>query len=93
MAKLEDMLRATLHSACLPGWLNMQVTSEQHIPKSKRQKVFLLSTRNIWDSLAINFAVRYKVFQLAKLGDIEGTRDNVDCDMSLSLPRPLGLFC
>ncbi len=31
MAKLGDMSRVTLYSACLQGWLNMRVTSEQHV--------------------------------------------------------------
>ncbi len=32
VAKLRGMSRATLYSVCLPGWLNIRVTSEQHVP-------------------------------------------------------------
>ncbi len=77
MAKTGDMSRATLYSACLPGWLNMRVTSEKHLPQvicmSQRQKMFLLSPRSICVSLATNFVARYKVPEVAKLGDTEGT--------------------
>ncbi len=41
-------------------------------PESRRQELFLLSPRNICVSLAINIDARFKVFELAKLGDIEG---------------------
>ncbi len=77
MAKLGDLLRATVYSVCLPGWLNMRVTSEQHVPRiicmSRRQELLLLSPRNICVSLAINFVVRYKVSEVAKRRDTEGT--------------------
>ncbi len=33
VAKLGDLSYATLHLACLPGWLDMRVTSEQHVPE------------------------------------------------------------
>ncbi len=35
--------------------------------------MFLLSPRNICVSLATNFVARYKVSEVAKLGDTEGT--------------------
>ncbi len=78
MAKLGNLSRATLYSACLPGLLNMRVTSEQHVPRviirmSQRQEMFLLSPRNTYVSLATNFVARYKVSEVAKLGDTEGT--------------------
>ncbi len=69
MAKLEELSRAS--------WLNMRVTSEQHVPQlifmSRRQEMFLLYPRNICVSLATNFVARYKVSEVAKLGDTEGT--------------------
>ncbi len=41
-------------SVYLPGWLNMHVTSEQHVPELQRQGMFLLSPRFICVSLATN---------------------------------------
>ncbi len=77
MAKLGDLSRATLNSACLPGWLNMRVTSEQHVPRvicmSRKQEMLLLSPRNICMYLATNFVARYKVSVVANLEDTEGT--------------------
>ncbi len=50
--------------------------------------MFLLSPSNICVSLATNFIARYKVSEVAKLGDTEGTSVVVP-DMSPSLARPL----
>ncbi len=51
LAKLGDLSRVTLYSAWLPGWLNMRVTSQQHVPwvicMPWRQEMFLFSQRNI----------------------------------------------
>ncbi len=74
MAKLEDFSRATLYSACLPGWLSMRVKSEseQHVPESFAyrgdQKCFCC----LPETLASNFVARYKVSEMAKLGDTGG---------------------
>ncbi len=77
MAKLGELSRATLYSTCLLGWLNMKVTSKQHVPRvicmSWRQEMSLLSPRNVCVSLAINFVRCYKVSEGAKLRDAEGT--------------------
>ncbi len=91
IAKQGDLSRATLFSVCLPRWLNMRVTSEQHVPRficmSWRQEMFLLSPRNISVSLAMNIFTRYS--EVAKLGDTEGTSMFVARDMSPNLARPL----
>ncbi len=60
MAKLVDMWRAALYSPCLQGWLNMRVTSEQHVSRaicmSQRQEMFLLFPSNFCVSLATNLS-------------------------------------
>ncbi len=42
-------------------------------PESRGQEMFLLSPRNIFVSLATDFVMRYKVSDVAKLGDMKGT--------------------
>ncbi len=90
--------RATLNSACLPGWLNMRVTSGQHVPRvicmSRRQEMFLLSPRNFCMSLPAIFVARYKVSEVAKLGDTEGT--SMPCHVAMFFMRALTVawqFC
>ncbi len=39
-AKLGDMSRAKLYPKCLPGWLNMRATSEQHFRSRRDKKCF-----------------------------------------------------
>ncbi len=81
MAKLGDLSHATLFGVakCLPGWLNMRVTSEreQHVARvicmSQRQEMLPLSPRNICVSLAINFVALFKASEVAKLGDTDVT--------------------
>ncbi len=79
-----DISRPTLYSTCLPGWPNMRVTGNKHVPELGRPDMFLLSPRNICVSLAKNFVAPYTVSEVAKLGGIEGA-----CvKMSLARCRP-----
>ncbi len=59
VAKLEDMLHATLYSACPLGWVNMRVTREQHVPRVEE-------TRNVCH-------VSQKHLRVVSEDDIKGT--------------------
>ncbi len=83
MANLGDMPRVTLYSACLSGWLNIRVTSEQHVPQVPETRNVSIVSQNVCVSRS-NFVARYKVSEVAKLGDIEGTC-HVALEMSPSL--------
>ncbi len=63
------MSLAKLYLACLPGWLNMRMTS----PPSREDKQCFFFLTETFAFLATNFVARYKVSEVAKLGDIEGT--------------------
>ncbi len=50
MAKLTigNMPRAALYSTCLPGWLNMRLTSKQNVPRvTETRKVSVVSQKNV----------------------------------------------
>ncbi len=80
MAKLGDMSRATLYLACLPGGAKHASDRPATCPPSHGdKKCFLLSPRTISVSLAATFVARYKVSEVAKLGDIEGTCHERQC--------------
>ncbi len=38
VAKLGDMSHSTYYAAFLPGWLNVRVTSDQHVPRVKEAR-------------------------------------------------------
>ncbi len=55
------------------GGLTCELQASNMSPGSRNQEMFLLSPRNISVFVATNFVTHYKVSEVAKLRDIEGT--------------------
>ncbi len=90
MPKLGDMSSATLYSASLPGWLNMRVASEQHVPRVKETRnVSVASVKHLCLSLQIlSRTTKFQCWLNWETSRGHATSDNVAQDMFSNLARP-----
>ncbi len=90
MAKLGDLSRVTLYSACLLGWLNMRMTSEQHASSHLHvvdtRNVSVVSQKHLCVS-CYKFCLALQSFRGGWTGS-HGGDISVTCDMSHSLAGP-----